>query len=73
MTAFPWDQPPKPARFNVGDEIYSDVDRGKVVEVDVIGNYIRVVWDDGDGGMITYPMDATYLEDKPPERMPWEK
>ena len=30
---------------------------------------ISVVWDDGDGGEIIYPMDASYLS----KRLPWQK
>lgn len=70
MTDFPWTA--KPPRFKVGDELYSNVDKGRVVEVDAEANTMRVSWDDGAGGVITYPMDASYLEEQPPEKMPWE-
>lgn len=67
---FPWST--KPPRFKVGDELYSHVDRGRVVEVNAETGHMKVRWDDGDGGTITYPMDASYLEEDPPEKMPWQ-
>ena len=66
---FPWSVP---TRFKVGDEIYSHVDRGRVIEVDAVAGIMRVTWDDGDGGTITYPLDADYFETELPEKMPWE-
>lgn len=56
--------------YAVGDAIYSGTCRGRVASVStVVGRLIAVVWEDGDGGEIIYPMDAPYLR----KAMPWEK
>ena len=41
---------------------------GAVVSVDHEHGTMGVVWSDGDGGAITYPVDATYLR----KAWPWE-
>jgi len=58
------------SRFTMGDRIFSGASRGKVADVDTSGTYalISVVWDDGNGGEIVYPMDADYLR----KALPWE-
>lgn len=66
----PWQTEP---RFKVGDELYSEVDKGRVIEVNVVRGTMKVLWDDGkDGETITYPMDADYFELQPEEKLPWE-
>lgn len=66
----PWSDPPTPPSYAVDDIVYSGSSRGKVVHVStVVAPLISVVWDDGDGGAITYPTDATYLR----KAMPWER
>ncbi len=49
--------------FRVGDVVFSGACRGTVVSVGDAENAMGVKWDDsGDTyGVITYPMDATYL------------
>ena len=59
---------PEPAGYAVGDTVYSDACRGTVVSVDAAEATMGIVWSDGDGGAITYPIDATYLR----KAMPWE-
>lgn len=67
-TVFPWGDAPAPA-YAVGDVVYSGSCRGRVVQVStVIAPLISVVWSDGDGGEIIYPMNATYLR----KGYPWE-
>lgn len=73
-TVLPWSQPPEPARFAVGDTVYSepyaDV-TGTVVSVStVVAPLVSIVWSDGNGGAIIYPMDASYL--KKVEKLPWQ-
>lgn len=73
---FPWSDAREPAApaYAVGDPICSadtgpaDTCRGCVVSVDAEQATMGVVWSDGDGGAITYPIDATYLR----KAMPWE-
>lgn len=66
---FPWSDPPAASDYAVGDAIYSGDCRGTVVHVStVVAPLISVVWSDGDGGEIIYPMNATYLR----KAMPWE-
>lgn len=54
--------------YAVGGNVYSGTCRGAVVSVDVANATMAVIWSDGDGGKIIYPMDATYLR----KAMPWE-
>jgi hypothetical protein len=65
---YPWGHPPEqtPPAYAVGDTVYSDATAGTVVAVGA--DAISVVWSDGDGGAIVYPIDATYLRRK----LPWE-
>lgn len=73
---FPWsDAPPEISRsdaasFAVGDAVYSGHCRGAVVSVDENENAMGVIWDDSGEryGVITYPIDATYLR----KALPWE-
>lgn len=70
---FPWSDAPTDehhvCKYAVGDAIYSHKCRGIVIKVStVVGRLISVVWNDGDGGEIIYPMDAEYLR----KAMPWE-
>ena len=68
---FPWQA--APARFKVGDVLSSGVDTGRVIKVDAAANTIEVLWDEGEGGTITYPMEASYLvAPNEMEKMPWE-
>jgi hypothetical protein len=69
-TVFPWSDPPEvEPTYAVGDAIYSGACRGTVVHVsNVVAPLISVVWSDGDGGAIIYPMNASYLR----KAMPWE-
>lgn len=72
MPNLPWETPKEP-RFKVGDELYSHVDRGRVIEVNAETGHMKVLWDDGKNGeTITYPMDADYFELQPESKMPWE-
>jgi hypothetical protein len=67
---FPWGNAPaapEPARFAVGDAVYSGAWRGDVVSVDADEATMGIVWMDGDGPII-YPLDATYLR----KALPWE-
>lgn len=75
----PWGRPHEPVNrqpalhdvptYAVGDAIYSGNCRGTVTKVStVVARLISVVWSDGDGGEIIYPMDATYLR----KGLPWE-
>ncbi len=57
----------------VGDRVrsgHSD-NTGTVVAVDDETLTMQVVWDDGEGRVITYPSDAYYLEKV--FKWPWEK
>lgn len=66
---FPWGDTHDTPVYAVGDAIFSGSCRGTVTLVStVVGHLISVVWSDGDGGEIIYPMDATYLR----RGMPWE-
>jgi len=70
---FPWgDTPaeipgPDAPAYAVGDAVYSGDCRGTVVSVDA--DTIAIVWSDGDGGAIIYPVEASYLR----KAMPWEQ
>lgn len=56
-------------KYAVGDVLFSGDCRGTVTQVStVVGRLISVVWSDGDGGEIIYPMDAAYLR----KALPWE-
>lgn len=75
-TVLPWSEPPnvEPPRFAVGDVVYSepyaDV-TGTVVSVStVVAPLVEVVWSDGDGGAIIYPMEASFL--RKVEKLPWQ-
>ena len=57
-----------PRGYAPGDAIYSGDCRGSVVSVDASAGTMAVVWSDGDGGAITYPLEAEYLRKK----FPWE-
>lgn len=59
---------PTETRFAVGDVVMSDPDGAPGAVVEVTETTLGVVWSDGDGGKIIYPMDATYLR----KAMPWE-
>jgi hypothetical protein len=52
-------------------EPYADV-HGTVTAVDAFSgrNLIQVVWDDGDGGAIVYPAEASFL--KLVRKLPWQ-
>lgn len=66
---FPWGDAPDPFQrpaWTEGETVYSGASRGTVVSVDE--TTMGIVWDDGDGGVIVYPVDADYLRKK----MPWE-
>lgn len=68
---FPWSDAPGPPVYAVGDAIcnsYQPPSRGTVVSVDAETATMGVKWDDGDGGAIVYPTNATYLR----KAMPWE-
>lgn len=68
---YPWGDAPatnEPAAFAVGDRVFSEDTAGRVVSVDAEQATMGVVWSDGGGGVITYPLDATYLR----KGMPWE-
>lgn len=66
---FPWSDTPGAPTYAVGDIVYSGDCRGAVVHVStVVAPLISVVWSDGDGGPIIYPMNATYLR----KALPWE-
>lgn len=71
-TVFPWSDASTPlsgqSAYAVGDVVYSGQSRGSVVSLDAEHATISVVWEDGDGGAIIYPTDATYLRRK----YPWE-
>lgn len=65
----PWGDTPQQAPYAVGDGIYSGKSRGIVTQVStVVAPLVAVVWSDGDGGEIIYPMNATYLR----KALPWE-
>lgn len=64
---FPWGHAPE-LSYAVGDTVYSGDIAGRVVSLDSEHGTIGIVWSDGDGGAITYPVDATYLR----KAMPWE-
>jgi len=59
---------PTAYNFSVGDEVRSGASIGTVVTLDADEVTMGIVWNDGDGGVINYPLDATYIE----KRMPWE-
>lgn len=72
---FPWDafyfdaEAHNAPAYAVGDTIFSGTCRGTVTQVStIVARIISVVWSDGDGGEIIYPMDATYLR----KGLPWE-
>jgi len=70
---FPWSNPPAEVhgsddRFRLGSVVYSGDAKGTVVSVDAAAGTMGVIWSDGDGGAIIYPLDATYLRGP----MPWE-
>lgn len=73
-TMYPWGDAQRnidheTTSYAVGDAIYSGSCRGIVTHVStVVARLVSVVWSDGDGGEIIYPMDATYLR----KGMPWE-
>jgi hypothetical protein len=55
--------------WQLGDKVYSgDRSRGEVVDLLPEYDVILIKWDDGDGGSITYPADASYLR----KALPWE-
>ena len=71
---FPWSNPQRAetARFSVGDRVASDNGKsaGTVTQVSVVvAPIMAIVWDDGDGGEIIYPLDAPYIR----RAYPWEK
>lgn len=73
-TVLPWSDAPEPTRFAVGDLVYSepyaDV-TGTVVHVStVVAPLVSIVWSDGNGGAIIYPMNAPYLIKV--EKLPWQ-
>ena len=53
--------------FAVGDEVRSGASIGTVVALDADEVTMGIVWNDGDG-VITYPLDATYIR----KAFPWE-
>lgn len=61
---------PTETNFTVDDEVYSgdSPSSGRVVSVDCVARTFEIKWADGDGGAITYPLDATYIRKK----LPWE-
>ena len=65
---FPWGDTQAVVAYAVGDIVYSGGTAGSVVSVDAEARTFAIVWDDGDGGPICYPLDAPYLRKK----MPWE-
>jgi hypothetical protein len=52
----------------LGGAIYSGDTGGRIVSMDYANGTMGVVWSDGDGGEITYPLDADYLR----SAFPWE-
>lgn len=68
---FPWGDAPNTndaPGYAVGNAVYSGKCRGTVVSVDTATATMGIVWSDGDGGAITYPIDADYLR----KALPWE-
>lgn len=67
---FPWSDPQaaQPAPYAVGDSVRSGSSTGRVVSVDAEHGHVGVVWNDGDGGAITYPVEAEFLR----KALPWE-
>ncbi len=65
---YPWcdTQTVQSATYAVGDPVYSGRERGTVVTVDATKTTMAIMWDDGDGSAIVYPMDAGYLS-----KFPW--
>lgn len=59
-------------KFSVGDVVRSghSETKGTVVSVDATTCTMSVVWEDGDGGAIVYPLDAVFLHKV--VRFPWE-
>ena len=64
---YPWGDTPAATAYAVGDKVRSGESTGHVVSVDGYG-HVGIVWSDGDGGAITYPVEAGYIE----RAMPWE-
>ena len=73
-TVLPWGNPPgtPAARFAVGDIVTPEPydTPGTVSAVDVEACTVSVVWSDGDGGAIVYPLDASFLK-KAKVNLPW--
>lgn len=70
---FPWGHAPTEVSgpndgFRLGGAIYSGDTGGRIVSMDYANGTMGVVWSDGDGGEITYPLDADYLR----SAFPWE-
>jgi len=55
----PWSHAPTP--FQRHETVYSGTSRGTVVAVDEEQATVGIVWEDGDGGVIVYPIDAAYI------------
>jgi hypothetical protein len=67
---FPWchSQASESSAYALGDTVYSGECHGIVVTVDAEKATMGIVWSDGDGYPITYPMDASYLR----KGLPWQ-
>ena len=65
---FPWSDTPETPKYAVGDTVFSGDTAGRVVSVDTEHHLIAIVWSDGDGGAIRYPVEATFLR----RAYPWE-
>lgn len=65
---FPWSDAPTAPDYAVGCGVYSGECRGTVVSVDEEHGQVGIVWSDGDGGVIIYPVEAKFLR----KALPWE-
>lgn len=64
----PFGSDAQPAPFAVGDTVVSDPypERGTVAGV--YATTMAIVWSDGDGGRIIYPLDTSFIR----KLYPWE-
>lgn len=65
---FPWRNAQTIQPYAMGDKIRSGDSTGKIVSVDEASGHIGVIWSDGDGGVIVYPLEVEFST----KVMPWE-
>jgi hypothetical protein len=69
-TVLPWSDASKPQRFAVGDTVVAEPYDTPGTVTAVGATTVNIVWSDGDGGAIVYPVEASFL--KPVRKLPWQ-